>query len=377
MAHLLKYPTKNNKGIILFTHKEIAFFSKGVKKIRFESVNRITEKLFPFKEYKKHFNSDLRKLHENFLFGMHFGWYHRDYPTMPLIDFYLATKSTVTFKNESEINRIPLSSSSFINSSFKKVNYSKVWDIISVSHNGNHKRLKSFFKSVRKLFDEGKKYKILLINNASVNESRSGHYVEMEADYYSMFTNEERQYFTLLRLNTTLSFLGLPTQAIADFYNLSKVFALFSEKEGEPRAVSEALLCGLPVVMNRNIKAGGVGLDNLNESNSVLFEEYENAHLALIKAVENSDKFIVDSEDLTNRLREDFTVKQLIKHLEPLYSKLGQVFDGELDNGRFLANAVNGHLTDVPWSMGREVSGDILTNSQFEIFKKEAFSKVI
>ena len=375
MAHILKNPTKNNKGVILFSHKEIAFFSNGVKTIRYDFVNKITSKLFPFDVYKSQYQKDLIKLHEKYFFGQHFGWYHEDYPTMPMIDFYLATDSTVSFQDEASIFRIPLSSSSFINQSFSEKQYTKVWDIVCVSHNGNNKRLQSFFKSVRKLFDSGKKYKILLINNASVNETKKRHYTEIEEDYNSMFSHEERQYFSLLRLNTSLSFLGLPTQCIADFYNLSKVFALFSEKEGEPRAVSEALLCNLPVVMNKHIKAGGVGLDNLNPKNSVLFDNYDDAHLALIEAVENYESFSIDVESLKRQLREDYTRDTLIEYLTKLYKNNGQEFDKKLDNAIFLANAVNGHLTDVPWARGRMLSSDIMTRKQFELFFDIAQSK--
>lgn len=377
MAHILKYPTKNNKGVILFTHKEIAFFSGGVKQIRYDSVNKITSKLFPFEKYRSSYGSALKKLHENYFFGQHFGWYHRDYPAMPMIDFYLATESTVSFKDESAIYRVPLSSSSFINEKFEYQQKEKVWDVICVSHNGNNKRLQDFFKSVRKLFDSGKKYKILLVNNASVAESKKRHYVDIEKDYDAMFSHEERQYFTLLRLNKTMSFLGLPTQTIVDFYNLSKVFALWSEQEGEPRAVSEALICKLPVVMNKNIRAGGVGLDSLDETNSVLFEKYEDAHLSLIKAVENYDSFKIDNESLKRQLREDYTREILKHHLSILYKKNGQEFDQKLDNDKFLANAVNAHLTDVPWNRGRMLTSDVVSKSQFDILFKEAQSRVL
>ena len=73
MAHILKNPTKNNKGVILFTHKEIAFFSNGVKTIRYDFVNKITSKLFPFDVYKSQYQKDLIKLHEKYFFGQHFG----------------------------------------------------------------------------------------------------------------------------------------------------------------------------------------------------------------------------------------------------------------------------------------------------------------
>ena len=59
MAHILKYPTKNNKGIIIFTLKEIVYFSKCLKEIRYHFVNRIASKLFPFDKYKPYFSKKL------------------------------------------------------------------------------------------------------------------------------------------------------------------------------------------------------------------------------------------------------------------------------------------------------------------------------
>lgn len=376
MAHILKFPTSTNKGIVLFTHKEIGYFSKGVKQIRFEWFNNLTSKIFPKNQHKSFFQKGLEEISKDYFIGEHFGWYHRNYHTVPLVDFYLCTPSTVTFQNPDEITTIPLSSSSFINEVFENKKFKKIYDVMCVSHSGNNKRLKDFLKSVRELYDRGKKYRVLLINKQSVLENAKGHYIDLEKDYHSMFTAEEKQWFTLLRIKGSLSLLGLPSQAICEFYNLSKVFALFSEQEGEPRAVSEALICGMPVVINKNIKAGGVGLDMLNDNNSVRFESYENATDALITAVENYAQFKVNGDETKKALREDYTVEIFKDHLKSLYAKHGQQFDGVLDNDRNLANAVNAHITEVPWAISRSLTADINTKKQFEILKMELSARV-
>ncbi|MFT4598576.1 MAG: glycosyltransferase involved in cell wall biosynthesis [Bacteroidia bacterium] len=371
MAHILKKPTAENKGVLLLTHKEIAYFGKGLKQIRYPAVNNITNKFFPLDKFKSYYAKKFEQISQKYFIGEHFGWYHRDYGTKPFIDFYLCTESTVTFKEPGKVVTIPLSSSSFINKIFENKGYNKIYDVMCVSHSGKNKRLKDFVYAVRKLYDEGYKYRVLLINKESILENSKGHYVELEDDYHRLFSAEEKQLFTLVRIKGSLSLLGLPSQAISEFYNLSKVFALFSEQEGEPRAISEALICGLPVVMNENIRAGGVGLDMLTNENSVLFTDYAQSHDALIQAVENIDSFNIDSERVVSSLREDYTTEVFKEHLAKLYAKQGQVFDGKLDNPTNLANAVNAHITEVPWATAKDNTADICTKQQFDILYKE------
>ena len=84
----------------------------------------------------------------------------------------------------------------------------------------------------------------------------------------NMFSETERQNITLTLLSPLGNPFPLSEQAISDFMNLSKVFTLFSDKEGESRVVSEALLCGLPVVVKKDILGGAT--DYLNIQNSTL-----------------------------------------------------------------------------------------------------------
>lgn len=376
MAHLLKLPQKNQKGIVLLTHKEARVFNNGVKQIRFDSVNKISNKIFPPDRLAPFYQKKFTELKKHYYVGQHFGWYHRDYVGVPEVDFYLATESTVTFRDGSAVFRVPLSSSSFINEAFGPKNYGhKLWDIITVTHNGKHKRMRDFILSIRKLYDEGKRYRVLLLNKKSIFEP--GKIFDNEAVdlYYELFNDEERQSFVMMRLSNDMSFLGMPSETIAQFMNLSKVFALFSEQEGEPRAVAEALICGIPVVTWQHIRAGG-SIDHLNETNSVRFETYEASAAALSEAVENAEKFTVDSENLIKRLREDHTIEIFKDYLQRLYERDGQVFDRSLEGGKLLANAVNAHLVGVPWAKDRFGTADIVTKQQFETFFSYIMEKV-
>ena len=93
----------------------------------------------------------------------------------------------------------------------------------------------------------------------------------------SELSETERQNITLTLLSPLGNPFPLSEQAISDFMNLSKVFTLFSDKEGESRVVSEALLCGLPVVVKKDILGGAT--DYLNIQNSKLFTSLGNVRL--------------------------------------------------------------------------------------------------
>ena len=74
---------------------------------------------------------------------------------------------------------------------------------------------------------------------------------------------------------------------------------------------------------------------------------------------------------MVTSLREDYTIEVFKEHLAKLYAKEGQVFDGKLDNPTNLANAVNAHITEVPWSTAKDNTADICSKEQFEILYKE------
>ncbi|NJC26159.1 glycosyltransferase [Neolewinella antarctica] len=376
MAHLLKLPKKDQKGILLITHKEALVFNKAVKQIRFEKVNELTRKLFPLTELKPFYQTRFDELKKHYYVGQHFGWYHQNYAPLPEIDFFLCTKSTVSFQDESKVFRIPLSSSSFIHKTFRPMDLGlKLWDILSVSNNGATKRLREFVLAIRRLYDRGHRMKVLVVNKMSVNEPGKRFDNELMDLYYELFSDEERNDFVMMRLASDMSFIGMPSETIAQFMNLSKVFALFSEQEGEPRVVAEALICGLPVVTWKHIRAGG-SIDHLNEQNSVRFETYEKSDDALLEAVQRCDEFVVDSDGLTKRLREDYTIEILKGYMTDLYAKNGETFDGEIEHGELLANAVNAHLVSVPWAKDRFGTADILDKEQFNIFYEFAMDAV-
>lgn len=360
MAHICKHPDGENKGLIVFTHKEMHYFQMGWI---IKWIPRLSYKTVRLKDYYRNW---LNKISKNYIIGIHFGSYHKTFPSYDFVDFYMSGKGTLEVPDPN-VFFIPFNSRSFSSTVFQPgLNVNKYWDILCIARNAKFKKLDKFLKSIRKIYDKGYKYRIMLMIATPPNENPKKHYVQIEEDYYRMFTDEERDLFIMLKLSKKYSFLGVGSSFIHKLYQESKVFTLFSDVEGESRVISEALLCGLPVVVWDKLKGGG--RDLLNSSNSLQFSNYENAHESLINAVENWQDFIFDVDELARLTREDFTIDSLKKYFNELYLSLSQEFDGELINTDNLANRLPAHDTNVPWTRGRFKTADILSRAQFRIF---------
>lgn len=340
MAHIFKHPNES-KGILVFTHKEIGRAETAAAALR-----------------------------EKYFLGIHYGSAANLYTrSQPWQDFCMGARSTVSFGN-SEPFRIPFNSRGFTPEYFvQDKSTTKYWDIINVSRNANVKKLHEFLKAIRKLYDKGKMYKVLLVVPSADNEKRLSHFTDIVATYGKLFSEKERELFTLMRLSKELGFLGISPRTIAHFYNSSKVFCLLSDAEGESRVIHEALLCGLPVVVFAGLLGGG--RDYLNESNSVQFVNYNDVYLALDAAVQGSEGHLkVDVEKLSEELSELKTVPKLKGMFAELYSMNNEKFDNELINTDNLNLRLPAHYLDVPWNTpdGNGITADVVSDEQLKIF---------
>ena len=366
MAHIFKHPKGNTKGIIVFSHKEIFHFVKYLKNTRFQSLNRIQSSFLPKDELKGFYKKGFDQLRKKYFVGMHFGRFTPDQHTYDFVDFYMAGEGTVTWLKQAKPFWIPMNSRNFVPSFFRNEEYqNKYWDLITVSSVLNVKNTDVLIREIRKMYDLNKKFKILFVIPSRYNETEERFNTKLLEYYDQNFSYEEKSLFTILKLSPELSFMGISKKQLVHFYNSSKVFTLFSQLEGESRVISEALLCGLPVVVKNDLIGGG--RDYLNESNSFYFNEYEKAHLTLIQAIENYSSRIPNNE-LTKELREDKSIEKLKEYFDDLYQEHNSTFDGELININQLDNRLPSHYNDVKWSLGKFKTADVLSKEQFNIF---------
>lgn len=339
MAHIFKHFSGKEKGILVFTHKEL--------------YNSDIVETFLSKEIK-----------DKYFIGCHYGWYMPNTTPKKYIDFHMGKKSTVSF--DSKVFRIPLNSRNFTEKIFSNWNQSRYWDIASISHGNQNKKVDKILEQARRLYDLKKEYKILLILTANTKEEELKKHI---AFYHENFSKKEKELFTLMVPSPVASRLGFSRSQIAHFLNSSKVLTLFSKTEGESRIISEGLLCGNIVVADKNLRGGG--LDYLDNKNSALFEDIDLAYLSWISAVEEFPVFEYNQNKLYQQLHETQSIKTLKDYFNKLYVKHGMRFDYKLINTDNLNFRLPAHDDSVPWVSYDRYTSDIFSKEQFMAFVGE------
>ncbi|MDF2529168.1 MAG: hypothetical protein K0Q57_48 [Gammaproteobacteria bacterium] len=322
MAFILKEPCETSKGIVVFTHKELRCLQ--VK-------NSLFTKLY--QEIKQHY-----------FIAVHWGHYCLYKQANPIIDFHLAGPGTLKFEKGVHEYHILLCSRNFIPDVFKPMHIEKFWDVINISRASKLKKLEDFLQVIRKAYDKGRLLKVLLVMPA-LKSSHPDAYSNLYQQYQTLFNEHEKEYFTFMWLNEQCEMFPLPRQTLAYFINASKVFALFSEKEGESRVIAEALMCGVPVLARKNLIGGG--LDYLNPENSCLFTDLDQAAEQLISMSQYPEKYRFDATKIVDELSEKASIKKLKTALIDFYRYRGETFMGEL-NFENLDRTLPGHILSLP-----------------------------
>lgn len=361
MAVLLKKYVEGQKGIILFTHKEYFnfIFKKKKSKIFF----------FPKKLNQKRINLFLG-LKEKYFVGVHFGWLFKCQNNyLEKVDFVMASDSILddSILDDKNYSKIPLLSRNFIPDELIKFSKERRdIDILCVSNNSKKKNLDKLLHIVRTIYNKGIPLKVLLICPKRMNEdSNEKFYHDLEQEYYKNFTFDERQSFILFRPQWYNGFSGIPHFFLKNFYQSAKVFVLFSEVEGGSKVISEALLSGLIVCAYKNLKGGG--LDYIHKKD-YLFDEGTEVE-TILKAVENFNEYIPDSEFLYANLTESQSLESLKSYFNKLYQENGLEFDNLLDVNKNLHLKIPAHtLEDMPWIKNSNLTSDILDDETFNVF---------
>ncbi len=344
MAFVLKKPSGKSKGVIVFTHKERPVLGATVPK------------LLPFVE----------RVRERYVLGMHFGWYQERISDFQGIDFYLAAPGTFGAKSDLSIRHVPVSSRNFIPVCFRPdEEVKKYWDILCIARPRKFKRLDDFLTVVRKVYDGRPATRALLITVEPEGElDQRLFYANLADDYVKLFNAEERERFTLMRLKEGAGIFPLSSEMVAHHMQQSRIFALFSDQEGESRVVAEALLCGLTIVVKKGLRGGG--RDYLNENNSIQFSSFDEAAALLIRSLDE-EPLAFDVGALAQEMREDFTVTRLEQELKAIFAKQDIPFEGDWDSER-LDRKLPGHgdLLRQEFRLGK--TDDVLTPRRMVMF---------
>lgn len=350
MAHIFKHPDKSVKGIVVLTHKEFAFLNDGYRFSRrslSKPISAINKKI-AWLANKRKVATAINKIKKNYFIGVHWGFFSEGIETPSWVSFHMASDGTCSFKGRPFV--IPMSSANFTPEVMREKGGGKYWDLICVAKNDNKKKLDVLVRQIRKIYDAGYPYKVLFVIASNLEESAASYYTDIFDDYFSMFSERERDLFTIIKTHPDTGFQGFSYSFLSHLYNQSKVFTIFSQKEGECRVIKEAQLCGLPVVVKSDMQGGG--RDYLNDKNALFFDSYDTAFETLIDAVEGFDRFEVNSSEIRKEIGEQESIERLEVWFKELFEMHGQSFDGGLVNTDNLNRRLPAHYFDssVGWA---------------------------
>lgn len=335
--HIAKRNFKKSKGVIVLTHKEYNFLERTFV-FRKKNIPKLV--FFPFFMLRRMiFSLFMKRLAKDFILGIHWGARSSVEKTPSWVSFHMSAPGTAEINDGKFI--IPMNSANFISNEMTCKSYPKIWDVVMIAKNIKVKNIDLFFRVIKEIYEKGRRLKVILIVASNKTEPKNKFYSNILSDYNEMFSDDEREDFVLIKTHPETGFKGLSTKFLSDVLNLTKVFTLFSQSEGESRVIKEAQMCGLPVVCKSDLTGGG--RDYLDDKNSVMFDSYENAKEALIYAVDNYQSLGGKRNLLENKLSENKTVEELETQLIKLFEELNEDYRGGMVNTDHLDRRLPSH----------------------------------
>lgn len=364
MAHIFKHPQKNSKGILLFTHKEVQILSIGIltyKNFIYYYYRRLIFILFLKPKYMK----IIDKIKFKYFIGIHIGGNITHPIGLDFLDFCMGFKKCK--KIFDKLHFIPITSRNFTPNFFLKKNENdiKYYDFFSVTRITINKNLSASFDTIRKLYDNNYNYKFLIIALPGSEEDNR----KIFKEYYSKFNTEERHTFHFIIMDEGINKYSMHQETLVNFYKKSKVFFLFSEEEGEPRVIQEALYAGLPIICYKYQKGGG--LDNLSNINSIMFESFGEAWISFIESIKKYDFLKKNTLKLIDQSGYEDNFLNLKNNFKHLYEKENLQYDFELINEDNLNFRLPAHFRDIKYEWMVETNKietfDIINRSQLKM----------
>jgi hypothetical protein len=309
MACVLKKPIDDTKGILVITDGEMKDLLENSATLQ-EAIGSLRANWI----IVVHCNSaHQQKIHPN-----------------PLVDAYIAGPGDIISVPGFSPYQIPMDCSNFCPGYFAPdQRVPKFWDVLFISRNKSFKSPEMLFRVVREIFDDAP-LRVLAIIAHERAEDATARKSEPVRLYTSMFSAQERKFFTLLTPTVDYPFpFDLPS--IANFYHQSKVFLHTAEEERHPRVVGYAWAAGLPVVAP--ISAASLLPESLRKQPGLFtFDDAKNAATAVRLAAEN--RYPLPAAYSEFHLAE-FQISRFKNEIQALYAHLGTDFT---DKGWFLNN---------------------------------------
>lgn len=216
MACVLKLPD-DSKGIVTFTTEEQR---NGVQ----------NNTLFP-------------ALKEKWLVGLHHNWQISKHD--PSFDFSMGRKEGI---RPPDCPLIDMDASCFSTPEFFPGSFdNKFWDIIHVARAVEHRSIDAFMHVIRKIYDQGHKYRALLITPIPDEDGGNSQPPNVLDYYCGLFSPSERKLFNLIDITYSYPF-PWDYETLAFYFRSSKIFVNPQNSRLPCRISVQAVASGLPFV---------------------------------------------------------------------------------------------------------------------------------
>jgi hypothetical protein len=300
MACIIKLPGKS-KGIVTFTTIEL---------------NRV----YSSEEH----DGLLGDMKEDWVIGMHYNSPQPEHPS--IFDFAITAPNFVDDLNGRKL--IPIDAGRLAPPCFGPTSREKHWDVLSVSRCTHRKNVEFFMKAIKKLYNSGYEYRVLLVT--TVPERQKERYPsDPEGMYMDLFTKEERNRFTFLPLYHDLPF-PFDRDTLAEFFKSSRVFVHPATAEGgRIRNAGYAWASEMPVV-GMNLFHPDLEEHGLKHPPTYYeAESYDEIPDRIIDAVEDYHDSIPDLRDARELFSITYTADRLRSEFRDLFQQLGEDFTDE------------------------------------------------
>jgi hypothetical protein len=216
----------------------------------------------------------------------------------------------------------------FTPTSYSEPSAEKYWDILIVGNPVSFKRPEIAIQTIRKLFDNSKeKLKVLYIcpiPKYKKSDERTTFY-NIREYYDSLFTKEEKNYFTLLTTNFNSPF-PLDRNTLSFFFRSSKIFLHCPKEERRCRIAAYAWCAGMPVVSYPSVAS--ILPAELRSEPGFFCVDKDDEYASKIIAALNSYKSFNPIE-YRKVLSESHSIKRLESQFRSMFSDFLWHYEGE------------------------------------------------